>query len=295
MNNFDVRDALDALDVDIRVERDSWVDCLCPIHDERKPSFSINLESGRWICRHENLGGRSVLSLVRKVLGLTNPDAIKWLQGNTAVRRTSANELFDQVLGVVKSSPENEMKEWDIRYAELDSDTMADYWFDRGFTETTMREFEVKYDPNWRSIIWPVRDEEQNRVGYVARSLRGGEGPKYIYPKGFQRTLFPLNHYDGNRVILVEGPLDALWLHQAGYNEALAVLGSGLTVNQDKWLRANTRHVVLCFDNDAVGFAAMKQTRERLSSMRVDIVKLPREVKDIQEIPEEKLGTILCI
>jgi DNA primase len=294
--NWDVEDILDALEIDQRVQREDWVDCICPLHEERKPSFSINRESGQWICRHTNEGGYSALSLVQKVLKLNYSEAKRWVQTHGSVRRVDTNTLFNQVMGIKAPEDNMDLKLWFETWYKADPKIMAEVWFERGFTEETMRKFEVRYAPEWRAILWPVRDEKKVATGYTARSLRGGDGPKYLYPRGFTRTLFPLNHYVGESVILVEGPLDAMWLHQNGYPQALAVLGPGLTQNQVKWLRANTRRVFLCFDNDNVGREGAKQARERLAKLSVEIVRIPR-VKDVQELSALELEKLLprCI
>jgi DNA primase len=183
---------------------------------------------------------------------------------------------------------------WAKRYDETSSKRMSEYWFDRGFTHRTMLEFEVRYDEKYNCLIWPIRDEHSNLLGFARRYVPPSDNFKrYEYPRRFKRTLFPLDHLKGDRIILVEGPLDALWLHQHGYSESLAVLGSGLTQAQLGWLKGNARSVILLFDNDRDGRAGGERTAKQLSEIYTMFATLPNDVKDVQELEGERLAEML--
>ncbi|KKK87079.1 hypothetical protein LCGC14_2756850, partial [marine sediment metagenome] len=110
------------------------------------------------------------------------------------------------------------------------------------------------------------------------------------------RSLFPLDHFDrGERAYLVEGPLDAMWLHQHGHASALATLGSNITRQQIDWLRGNVTAVTLVFDNDEVGWRATDQLIGRLSQhgFHVSVVRLPSHVKDVQELSADEIEQAL--
>ena len=286
---------MNALNVDIRATRGEWVDCLCPLHLEKRPSFAVNIDTGRWICRHDNAGGVDIVSLVRKVLNKTHREAVEW------VKYVGKHEVIagDQILKYLFQSPEkvrdSDLIEWTERYYNLEPDIMAEYWFDRGFTTQTMRKFEVRYDPNREAIIWPIKNSKGLIVGFTERDASGEASNKYkyLYPKGFQRTLYPLNRFsDTGTAIIVEGALDAIWMHQNDYTETLCVFGGGITQQQARWLKANVSRVILCFDNDEVGKKATEQAKERLSTMNVVSINLPTKVKDVQELNKEELAQV---
>lgn len=185
------------------------------------------------------------------------------------------------------------MLEWSERYEALDPKLMSEYFFERGFSTETMRDFGVRYDEKENSLVWPVRDEAANLVGFIKRRIPPTVGARYEYPKGFQRVLYPLDHFEGSEAILVEGPLDALWLHQCGHRGALAALGSGLTKSQLLWVRRNTTSVTLIFDNDRDGKLGQEKVIKQLAGMRTFVAKLPKEVKDPQELSKDRLRTTL--
>ena len=116
---------------------------------------------------------------------------------------------------------------------------------------------------------------------------------KYLYQKGLQRVLFPLDHFKGEEVILVEGPLDALWLHQHGYVGALAVLGSGLTRSQVAWLQTRAEKIVVAFDNDRDGRRGKDQAIKQLAGIHTLVTTLPLDVKDVQELNEKSLRSTI--
>jgi len=65
-----------------RAGRGFWAVALCPFHDDRNPSFAINLESGGYYCRSSHCGarGNSIVSFVMAREGLSFREALKWLE-----------------------------------------------------------------------------------------------------------------------------------------------------------------------------------------------------------------------
>ncbi len=118
------------------------------------------------------------------------------------------------------------------------------------------------YDRFRGRVIFPIRDGRGQAVGLAGRSLDGHE-PKYlnspesaIYHKG--RVLFGLHQAKEGlrrtgRVLLVEGYLDVITLHQAGIDYAVAASGTALGDGQLEMLFRAAAEVVLCFDGDDAG------------------------------------------
>lgn len=285
-----VEDVLERLGVDIVAERGEWADCLCPLHEESRPSFSVNLEHGGWVCRHGSNTG-NLLQLVAWVKKLTPREAVHWLRGMPKVVYSS-DDVLDLLIRHAKKSHADTLVKWLSRYEELDPSVMSEYWFERGFNGTTLHEFGVRYDDEDNSIVVPIRDENANLKSFVKRLVPPLNGrSKYDYPIGSETTLFPLDHFETNKdhAVLVEGPLDALWLHQLGYYEALALCGSGVTRSQEQWIRRNLTSVTLMLDNDNVGKEAVEKAQARLAGLLVRVAKIPPELKDPQEMNWEQV------
>jgi DNA primase len=136
-------------------------------------------------------------------------------------------------------------------------------------------------------ITFPLCDARGRVRGFGARVMPGGEGPKYlnsseseIFKKG--RILYGLDLARvpiarRKRAIVVEGYTDVIQLHAAGFEEAVAAMGTSLTEDQVRELRRLADTVVLCFDADAAGEGAALRGMEiaERSGLRVRIAGLP--------------------
>ncbi len=290
--DIDVEDVLVALDIEIVGMRRTWIDALCPIHGETNPSFSININSGTWICRHENLTG-NITDLVSYVKEFEKEDSFIWLRGFKP-KQYSSYDLLKKLIGTKPDERSEELINWISEFHELPTNTMTKYWFERGFTSKTMHDFDVRYDDEKKGIVWPVKDSSANIIGFIRRHLPGIT-PKYKYPGGFKRCLFPIDKFQNGPwgATLVEGPLDAMWLHQWGAAHALAMLGSGLTQDQIDWLNKKVECVTIVPDNDAAGESVIKTLKNQLSRLELKVARVPKKYKDIQEVPVKEIGGVL--
>lgn len=140
------------------------------------------------------------------------------------------------------------------------------------------------YDRFRNRLILPVIDVRGDVVGFGSRII-GGDGAKYVntpetltYSK--RRVLYGLNLAKKTKrpnIILCEGNLDVVTLHQAGFDNAVASMGTALTVEQTRLLSRYTKELVLCYDNDTAGQMATKRALELLhnSEFTVKVLRLP--------------------
>ena len=121
-------------------------------------------------------------------------------------------------------------------------------------------------------------------VGFGSRVLDKSE-PKYMntpetltYSK--RRILYGMNLAKKSKrsnIILCEGNLDVVTLHQAGFDNAVASMGTALTQEQLRLLSRYTKELVLCYDNDNAGQQATRRALELLnnSEFSVKVLQLP--------------------
>lgn len=128
------------------------------------------------------------------------------------------------------------------------------------------------HDPLGGRLIFPIRDPYGQVVAFGGRTLEEEGGPKYlnspespVYTKG--RQLYGL--YEGRttlrekaQAIVVEGYMDVVGLHQAGFATAVAPLGTALTSDQAKLLRRYAQEAILLFDPDPAGQRASWRSAE---------------------------------
>lgn len=130
-------------------------------------------------------------------------------------------------------------------------------------------------------IMFPIQDVRNRVIAFGGRVLDDSK-PKYInspenivYSKG--RNLFGLNVAKRNnpgimkRLLIVEGYMDAISLFQRGITNVVASLGTALTDAQGRLLRKSTEQVILGYDSDGAGQAAIIRGMEILKSMGCDI------------------------
>lgn len=119
------------------------------------------------------------------------------------------------------------------------------------------------HDKFWNRVIFPIMDINHKAIGFGGRVM--GEGnPKYlnspetlIFDKS--RNLYGLNFARSSRkdeIILCEGYMDVIALHQAGFHQAVASLGTAFTLGQANLLKRYTENVTISFDSDGAGIKA---------------------------------------
>ena len=145
------------------------------------------------------------------------------------------------------------------------------------------------YDKFRNRLMLPVIDVRGDVVGFGSRVLDKSE-PKYMnttetltYSK--RRVLYGLNLAKKTKrpnIILCEGNLDVVTLHQAGFDNAVASMGTALTTEQIRLLSRYTKELVLCYDNDTAGQLATQRALELLNNtdFTVKVLRLPNRIID---------------
>lgn len=227
----------------------------CPIHDDTNPSFSLNVDTGVWIC-FSQCGSGEFHRLVQLVLQCNTQEARDWILSNG--RKASVEHLSEQLNNLLNPEDDPDYLPtdlgWRARYQLLNSKIMPLWFLERGFTWSTVNHWEIKYDPIWDSIVIPVKWKGE-LVGTITRNSHP-ELPKYVNSKNLPRAEMLFGDISGSRkeIILVEGVLDAIWFWQNGYNCG-GLLGDSLTGGQAQVLTAyRFGEVILALDNDRAGF-----------------------------------------
>lgn len=170
-----------------------------------------------------------------------------------------------------------------LGYAPAGYDNLLKHFTQRGYTEQdlidsgmlSVRESESQVSsPQSRSfdrfrnrIMIPIRDEQGRMAGFGARIVDPNDVPKFlnspetpIFSKG--RLLYGLDRArkpirTADQAVIVEGYLDVIALHQAGYENVVSPMGTALTEDQMRLLKKFTRRIVLALDPDTAGQKAV--------------------------------------
>ena len=147
---------------------------------------------------------------------------------------------------------EETMKQFGLGYANKTSDDLVHYLHSKGYkddllTEAGLATFDERFgmhDKFWNRVMFPIQDSNHRVIGFGGRVMGDGK-PKYlnspetpIFDKS--RNLYGLNFARTSRknnFILCEGYMDVIAMHQAGFNQAVASLGTAFTSGQANILR----------------------------------------------------------
>jgi DNA primase len=286
---------------------------LCPFHQEKTPSFTVNPKLGIFHCFGCHVGG-DAFEFLKRHDRLEFPEAIRALAALTGVALPSRDGATGES-GVRETL--YRITEWAAaRYAEWlwqrsDAARARGYLTERGITPETATTFRLGFAPEgWDHLlsaaraaghapeallaaglvvarqtgsghydrfrgrlIFPIADGQGRVVAFGGRALLGEE-PKYLnspdtplYQKGQTLYALPLARermQAARRALLVEGYIDCLMAHQAGFGETVAVLGTALTPHHLDLLRRYADEAILFFDADRAGRDAARRAEELL-------------------------------
>ena len=191
------------------------------------------------------------------------------------------------------------VKTFGIGYAPNTWDALTNEMKARGFTQAELFDAGLVaqgrsggvYDVFRNRLMFPVIDVRGDVIGFSGRIIGDGE-PKYLNSKetlvfNKSRNLFGLNLAKKSKkgyIILSEGNMDVVALHGAGFDSAVASLGTSLTAEQARLISRYTSKVIIAFDNDNAGKAASSRAIELLEKLDLNVRVLSmREAKDPDE------------
>ena len=208
--------------------------------------------------------------------------------GKRAYDYLKARELSDETI-----------KKFGLGYAKTSNNALNSYLKKNGFKDEILRQsglfkYDEKngvYDKFWNRVIFPIMDVNSRVIGFGGRVMGDGE-PKYlnspetkIFDKS--RNLYGLNFARTSRknyIIICEGYMDVIALHQAGITNAVASLGTAFTYGHASLIKRYTDEVYLSYDSDGAGKKAalraipiLKEAGLRIKVINMEPYKDPDE------------------
>ena len=166
---------------------------------------------------------------------------------------------------------EDTIKAFGLGYSSIYSDYLYKYLRKEGYSEDMIRqaglintdEKKGVYDKFWNRVIFPIMDVNSRVIGFGGRVM-GDAKPKYLNSPETEvfdksRNLYGLNRARTSRkpyFLLCEGYMDVISLHQAGFTNAVASLGTALTPGHASLIRRYVKEVYLTYDSDEAGTRA---------------------------------------
>ncbi len=288
---------------------------LCPFHNERTPSFSVNPSEQFYYCFGCGKGG-GVINFIMEIENLPYPDAVAHLAQRAgmqmpeesfdpnakkrtrmlALNKDAARFFYEQLSTKNGVRAADYMRErrisppvatrFGLGYAPDSWDSLLKAMSAKGYQEYELfdadlirrRERGGFYDTFRNRLMFPIIDVRGDVIGFSGRIIGDGE-PKYlnsrdtlVYNKG--RNLFALNLAKKSKsgyIILSEGNIDIVSLHQAGFDSAVASLGTSLTPEQARLLSRYTKQVIIAYDNDSAGVKAAQRAISILERLDIKV------------------------
>ena len=164
------------------------------------------------------------------------------------------------------------IKHFGLGYADIYNDDLYRFLKSKGYSDedlkdsalVTIDERRGGSDKFWSRVMFPIMDVNNRVIGFGGRVMGDGS-PKYLNSKETKlfdksRNLYGLNFARSSRkkeIILCEGYMDVISMHQAGFTNAVAALGTAFTSGHGTLLKRYTENVILSFDSDEAGQRAI--------------------------------------
>ena len=181
---------------------------------------------------------------------------------------------------------ENTIRKYGLGYAPDSWDSLKKHMLSLGYSEEELinaallskNDKGVSYDKFRHRVMFPIIDQRGNIIAFGGRALEEGEPAKYLNSSEtlvFHKRsgLFSLNFAKNTKekfFILCEGYMDVISLNQAGFDNAVATLGTAITPEQARLIRRYVEQAVISYDSDGAGQKATMKAINLLSDAGVD-------------------------
>lgn len=302
---------------------------LCPFHNDKTPSFTVNTNHGFYKCFACGAGG-DVFNFVMEIEGLSFYEALKSLAERNGIPMPKRSQYADEdskLRGALVTLHELAAEQFRVNLNGPGGDAARAYLAKRGLTRETIEQFGLGYserggralqrlfeqrgfsaaqmeqsglvgkrddgslyDRFRNRLMFPIHDGSGRIIGFGGRALAAEDQPKYlnspetpIYKKS--HVLYNLHRAKEairkeDRVILVEGYMDAIGVTAAGFGPVVASCGTALTSQQVQILKRQTQRIIVNFDPDPAGANAAERSISVLltEGMQVRILELDADL-----------------
>ena len=303
-----------------------WV-ALCPFHQEKSPSFTVNEDENLFYCFGCQASG-DIFTFYQRYYGVEFPDALIALaeEANVELHTTDHRAVKNTEKQAMHAIYALAAKEYKAMLYTPMGQVAKQYLLERGFTEESLHLFNVGYAPDsWNfletllakagfskeirlysrliqqksnklfdtfrnRIMFPITTVSDIPIAFGGRMLPCEDNvsaPKYInssetliYTKGehlYALTQARRSIQSSHTILLTEGYVDAIMLHQYGFTNACAILGTALTPAQIRKILSLDAKVQLILDGDEAGQKATLRSTIMLlqAGLTVSVISLP--------------------
>lgn len=282
---------------------------LCPFHNEKTPSFIVSPNKNIFYCFGCNTSG-NVINFIMKYKNINFLDSVKLLSKKNYTSINSNVSKFYNYSSFLEKISNIYSKNLFIKLKN--ANIVSNYVKSRNLTKSIIKKFKIGYSSgniykifinsktekkikekllfsglivkknNYyyerfkNRLIFPIKNDAGNVIGFSGRSLTNKYKPKYINSsESFffckRKELYGLYelkilNVKYKQILIVEGFLDVISLHKVGINNVVATMGTSLTQDHIKKLLDISEEIIFCFDGDTAGEKASFRAAELLLS-----------------------------
>lgn len=273
----------------------------CPIHNhgqERKPSCGITIndtneiKSGTVHCFA--CGYTAALDeMISHCFGFDDGGNFgrKWLSKNFVNISVQSRQKIELPTSrnTVKTNKPNYVSEEELASYRY----FHDYMFKRKLTEEVIEKFDVGYDPQQKTLTFPVRDKTGNTLFIARRSVQ----TKYFhYPAGVDKPVYGVFELPNNcnEVIICESIINCLTCWVYG-KHAVALNGTGTSKQYEQLKKLNCRKFICALDPDEAGQRGTQKLKNYLGKHKIITQYLIPKGKDINDLSKEEFDDLVEI
>ncbi len=257
-----------------------------------------------FIRRAENLEYVEAIKFLAKRVGITIPEdnsfggarsnRDRFYKMNLEAARFFRNCLFDEKLGAAgreylrkRQMSDATVKHFGIGFAPDDFSLLTPHLLNLGYTKEEIKDGFLGgvsqksgrlFDYFRNRVIFPIFDTSRNIIGFGGRTVVPGGEPKYLNTSDTpvfkkRKNLYALNYaknHCAEQMILCEGYMDVIALHAAGFENAVATLGTAITPEQGRLMARYTKKVIISYDSDSAGINATNKALKIFSDIGLE-------------------------
>ena len=293
---------------------------LCPFHNEKTGSFSVNRNMQIFKCFGCGVSG-NVFGFIERTENISFPEAVQFLADRAGIKLPEkTNDGYDNSKRNLKERIATINKEAATYYYRMlrsnEGRNAMQYLKNRGLSDETINSFGLgfagrysdglykyikskgysdeelvssglftinekgAYDKFWDRVIFPIMDPRGRVIAFGGRIMSKAENaPKYLNSPETElfnksENLYGLHLAKKTKekfFLLAEGYMDVIALHQAGFDNAVASLGTSLTERQAKKINGYTDSVVITYDSDGAGRKAAQRAIPILKNVGLSV------------------------
>lgn len=275
LTNGKLRDVIDGNE-DIRVT--------CPCHSsgkEKTASCFVRKEDFTWHCFGCGEKG-GIGKFVARCFDISYKAAEDWLLAKYGDTNGTSEVLSLEPIRLNSYTPDNDIIDESILST---FESYHPYMKKRKLSDEVIKEFEVKYDPESKSIVFPVRNEYGQLVGLTKRNVNYKRFELWKFRNKPVYLLYKILRDNIKHVVVCESQINCLFLWSCGI-PSICLFGTGTKYQYDLLKKSCIIYYTLCFDGDNAGHKGAERFKSQFKNVFVDEVEMP-EGKDINDFDEE--------